>query len=138
MNRLTAILLLTLTLASCGNNGYGVTTSSPVAPVLSVTAISPNLGSTGGASLMTITGVGFKPGMSVTFDGIKVIGTFDSRDINFTILRLETPAHAAGPVDVVVTTNQLNSFGPSARVAAGTPTFHPTSLISTETGRLFL
>ena len=58
---------------------------------------------------------GFMPGMTAMFDGIKVTGRFDSRDTSFTTFLSETPAHAAGTVDLTVT----NPDGQSHRVAGG-------------------
>ena len=49
------------------------------------------------------------------FDGIRVAGRFDSRDRSFSTFYTETPAHAAGTVDLVVT----NPDGRSARVTSG-------------------
>ena len=53
--------------------------------------------------------------MTAMFDGIKVTGRFDSRDTSFTTFLSETPAHAAGTVDLTVT----NPDGQSHRVAGG-------------------
>jgi len=51
---------------------------------------------------MTITSVGFNPGTIVRFGATSVSGRFDSRDIRYTKMFLETPAHAAGPVDLII------------------------------------
>ena len=51
--------------------------------------------------------------MFATFDGIRVTGYFDSRDLAFTTFYTEAPAHAVGAVDVVVT----NPDGQSQRLA---------------------
>jgi hypothetical protein len=53
--------------------------------------------------------------MIATFDGIKVTGRFDSRDTSFTTFYSETPTHAVGTVDLVVS----NPDGQSHRVEAG-------------------
>src|SRR5712671_5205173 len=75
----------------------------PVAPPPpSVTSISPTVGSTGGATWVTIAGVGL--GSAVAFGGTTVTGTFDGRYPG-ALMFLATPAHAAGIVDVVVTAN---------------------------------
>jgi hypothetical protein len=71
-----------------------------VVPPVSVTAVSPNTGSTGGNTPVTITGTGFQSGATVTLDGTA------SRNVyvqNSTTIHFSTPAHAAGTVDVVVT-----------------------------------
>jgi IPT/TIG domain len=68
-------------------------------PQLSVTAVSPNVGSTGGGTLVKISGTGFQPGATVSVDGTTVRVYVE----NSTTIRLSTSAHAAGTVDVVVT-----------------------------------
>jgi hypothetical protein len=55
------------------------------------------------------------PGMVAMFDGIKVGGRYDSRDTSFSTFYTETPAHAPGIVDLVVT----NPDGQSHRLAGG-------------------
>jgi len=64
---------------------------------------------------MRIIGTGFQRGAVAIFDGTSVTGRFDSRDVALTTMYLETPAHAAGAVDVVVT----NPDGASTRVVGG-------------------
>ena len=63
----------------------------------SVTSLSPNIGSTGGATGVKIDGA--RLGTTVTFDGILVQGRFFSGNPT---MYLSTPAHTAGTVDVVV------------------------------------
>jgi hypothetical protein len=70
---------------------------------LAVTEISPAVGSTGGSSQLKIVGTGFRNGVTVSFDGVVVSTFFDSRDLFFTNMLLESPAHTAGTVDVTVT-----------------------------------
>ena len=74
------------------------TPSMPSAPP-SLAAISPNLGSTGGATPAQITGIGFQPGATVTNGGAMVPGRRDARDPAGTVIYLDVPAHAAGAVD---------------------------------------
>ena len=74
--------------------------NAPAAPP-SITNISPDAGSTGGYTPMTITGTGFQPGATVTLGGSTLQGRFD-RGSSAT-LQLRTPAHAAGTVDLLVT-----------------------------------
>jgi len=84
----------------------------PVAPSPpSVTSISPTVGSTGGATWVTITGVGL--GSTVAFGGTTVTGTFDGRYPG-ALMFLATPAHAAGIVDVVLTANGRSVTMPNA------------------------
>ena len=66
-----------------------------------VTGISPTSGPVAGATPVTITGTGFTPNSSVKF------GTAPASSVtwvNATQITAVSPAHAAGPVDVTVTT----------------------------------
>ncbi len=89
------------------------TPSSHAAP--DVTDVLPSVGSAGGGAIIEIVGTGFMPGMVAMFDGIKGTAEFDSPATSSTTFYTETPAHAVGTVDVVVT----NPDGQSHRVAAG-------------------
>ncbi len=87
----------------------------PVAPrpAPAITGISPSTGSTGGDTTIAITGTGFY-GATVTLDGItQRAARFHPQDPNTAYL--ETSAHAAGSVDVVVT----NLAGQISRLTAG-------------------
>lgn len=119
-----ALLLLAQGLAGCGASpsapspvpqsaSVAVPQPGPVAPEPVVTSVSPNTGSTGGDSWITITGTGFQRGATVTLDGIPQPAGFDHRYP--TTLYLKTLAHAAGTVDVVVT----NLGGQPGRLTAG-------------------
>jgi hypothetical protein len=66
-----------------------------------VTTVSPNKGTVNGAQSVTITGTYFTDASSVTFDGISA-ASFNVD--NPTQITASTPAHAAGAVDVAVTT----------------------------------
>lgn len=95
-----------LTLGCDGKSPSGPTRpTTPAAAVAppSITAVSPNTGSTGGDTRMQVTGTGFQSGATVTFSGTTVQGRFDTRDRNGTRMYLDTPANAVGTVDVVVT-----------------------------------
>jgi hypothetical protein len=75
--------------------------------------MSPNVGSTIGDTPVVIIGTGLESGLTVTFGGVPAAVRFDSRyrDMIF----LQTPPHAAGTVDVVVT----NIGGLTGRVDGG-------------------
>ena len=75
------------------------TPAATVLPAPSVTSLSGAIGSTGGATAVTI--VGSALATSVAFGGVTVEGTFDGRYPGAQ-LYVYTPAHAAGIVDVVV------------------------------------
>ncbi len=66
---------------------------------LTLATVMPASGPLRGGTRVTLTGTGFQPSVSVTFDGMP--GTalaYASK----TLLTVTTPAHAAGPVDVTV------------------------------------
>jgi acid phosphatase len=77
-------------------NGY--TYSGTPAPT--VTTVSPTSGPTAGGTQITITGTGFAAGATVTVGGTAATGVIVN---NATTISANTPAHAAGTVDVVVT-----------------------------------
>jgi cytochrome c peroxidase len=64
-----------------------------------IVSISPNSGNTGGGTSVFISGAGFAPGATLTFDGIPATNISSSE----TSISGTTPAHAAGSVNVVVT-----------------------------------
>lgn len=101
MSNAVVLLVLALDLAGCGSSSMPVvsTVAPTVASPPTVTSISPNIGSTGGAARLTITGANL--GTAVTFGGATVQGRFDSRYPG-AAMYVFTPAHAAGTVDVVV------------------------------------
>ena len=92
-----------------------VAVSATTAP-LSVTAISPSTGSTGGGTTVRITGTGFQPRATVTFGGESGTAYVE----NSSVISVTSPARAAGAVDVVVT-------NPDSQVAklAGAYTYAP-------------
>lgn len=73
---------------------------TPVAVPVTATAIDPAVGPTSGGQTVTITGTGFTPQTSVTFDGVAATGVTASEDGSE--VTAITPAHAAGPVTVAV------------------------------------
>jgi glucose/arabinose dehydrogenase len=85
--------------------------ASPVAPTLA--SIEPASGSSRGGEVVILTGANFSPGAAVTFGGVPGtdVAVLDSIA---TRIRVVTPAHAAGVVDVVVT----NPDGRSASLPA--------------------
>jgi hypothetical protein len=70
------------------------------ADALAITAVSPAEGPVTGGTIVTITGTSFRSSASVSFDGVAAAAvTF----VSSTELQATTPAHVAGPVDIVVT-----------------------------------
>jgi hypothetical protein len=90
-----------IALAACdGRSPSGPTPPPPVAPsALTVTAISPSTGSTARPTPIMISGTGFLAGATVTVD----VMALSVKIVNGTTITAIAPAHAAGPVDVVVT-----------------------------------
>ena len=68
---------------------------------LSLQSVSPSSGSTSGGTLVTVTGTGFEPDMTLLFDGTIVPFEF----VSSTTVRTVTAAHVAGPVAVSVQTS---------------------------------
>ncbi len=122
--RLTLVSALVLALA-CSEAGKEPTAPAqppaavpPAGPPPSVVAISPSMGSTGGATRAMITGTGLKEGAVVQLGNAYARGRVARGDPQGTILYFEVPPHAAGTVDVVVT----NPSG-AADTLAGAYTF---------------
>ncbi len=75
-------------------------------PAPTVTSISPNTGSTGGGTFVTITGTNFQTGATVRIGGSPASSV---NVVNSTSINAVTPAHSAGAVDVVVTNPDTQS-----------------------------
>jgi hypothetical protein len=103
---LGATIALALSVACDGGStaapGPVTTPSDPVpfdqlAP--RVSSISPATGRTNGSTRVLISGMGFKPGATVTLDGAAT----DVQVVSSETILASTPPHAVGTVDVVVT-----------------------------------
>lgn len=70
-------------------------------PAPTLTSVSPNAGTSLGGASVTLTGTNFTDASSVTFDGLNATNL---TVLNATTVTVDTPAHAAGTVDVVITT----------------------------------
>ena len=101
--------------------------SSPI-----VSAVIPNTGSSAGGTSVTINGTNFFNPSTVTFGGVPATNVVV---VNADQITATTPAHAAGPVDVVVTDGGVclgisgtlpNGFTYTAGTAV--PTFSPFAL----------
>ncbi len=86
------------------NNAFTYTGGGNPAPT--VTAISPNSGSTAGGTPVTITGTGFLAGATVSLGGTAATGV---TVVNSTSITATTAAHSAGTVSVVVTNTDAQS-----------------------------
>jgi hypothetical protein len=85
----------------------------PPAEAPTVSSLSPTLGVSWGGTPVTITGTGFQPGATVTFDGMPPL--YNPLVQGSTSIHAVTAGHAAATVDVVVT----NPDGQSVRLAGG-------------------
>jgi hypothetical protein len=90
--------------------------TSTAAPAPAVTGVSPNTGSTGGGTVVTITGSGFTGATAVNFGTTAANGFVVNSD---TSIIATAPSQAAGTVDIMVTTYS----GTSATSAADQFTF---------------
>jgi hypothetical protein len=86
-----------------------------------VIELSPNIGSTAGGTPMVITGPGDYDAKTVRFDGI-VTPVGSQSDYGYTYFELLTPAHAAGPVEVIVT-DEYDQAGSAVFTYASPDTF---------------
>jgi len=103
------------------------TTVSSTAPT--ITSVSPTTGSTAGGTSVTITGTNLNGATSVTFGGTpNATGAMTVN--NATLITVTAPAHAAGTVDITVT----SPAGTSAICAADKFTYGGEPTVSTEMG----
>ncbi len=99
--RLFAAALLAASAAAGCSEKREKQASIPPPPVLRITSVSPTQGTTAGGTLVTIAGTNFKTSnTAVAFGG--TAGT-SVTVLSATQLTVVTPAHAAGPADVVLT-----------------------------------
>ena len=95
---------------------YGTSPTSTSAtyaydPVPSITALSPQTGPRAGGTVVTLTGTGLTRASAVRFGAATATNLVR---VSPTTLRVTTPAHATGPVDVAVTTPGGTSAATSA------------------------
>jgi hypothetical protein len=101
-----------------------------VVPTPAISAVSPTSGSTAGGTPVTITGSGFIAGATVSIGGAAATSVIV---VSATSITAVTGAHAAGPVDVAVTTaggtaTSTGSFTyvvPAPTITAVSPTSGP-------------
>ncbi|MEO5974866.1 MAG: IPT/TIG domain-containing protein [Ilumatobacteraceae bacterium] len=102
-----------------------------------ITGISPATGTTGGGTTVTITGTNLTGTSGVTFGGTAGTPIVNSSATSITVV---TPAHAAGAVDVVLTTPIGGSATSTGGFTFGTPpsatTVTPATSIGTTTATL--
>jgi IPT/TIG domain len=129
MNRRAFAIVLALLLSGVGigcNDSHSPVPTGPSAtpvgpsspppassPALSITAVFPSMGVVTGGTQVEIVGAGLAVHTLVAFDGVRVpVRGWAPTGERLSVL---TPAHAAGPVDVIVT----NPNGQSSRLSAG-------------------
>ena len=76
------------------------------APIPGVTSVTPNAGPESGGTQVSISGSNFSAGSTVKFGGVAATNV---NVLNANLITATTPVHAAGTVDVVVTTVDLQS-----------------------------
>ena len=103
------VIVTTPIAASANTTADNFTFTAPGAPV--VTAVTPSGGPIGGGTAITITGSNFTGATGVTVGGTAATSVVV---VNANQITAVTPAHAAGTVDVLVTT----PLGTSANTAA--------------------
>lgn len=87
--------------------GRLIATEEPASSsAISITSISPIAGTINGGTSVTITGNGFQTGATVTFGGMQATNVMV---VNSTSITANTPPHAAGAVNVVVTASGQSS-----------------------------
>ncbi|KAK7468036.1 hypothetical protein BaRGS_00036740, partial [Batillaria attramentaria] len=91
------------------DNSHAVTSEATIA------SIAPLEGSTNGGTVVTITGHGFKPTSVVTIDGVTCNVTSETA----TVITCVTSAHAAGAVDLIVTSNGVTYPSQTFTYSAG-------------------
>jgi len=111
---------VTVTVTVNGQSGSLASGFTYVAPP-TVTSVSPNSGSTGGGTPVTITGTNFASGATVTFGSNAATNV---TVVNSTTITATTPAGSVGAVTVTVTVNGqsgslTNGFTYNAAVAIG-------------------
>jgi IPT/TIG domain-containing protein len=95
-------------LIACGGSSSN---STPVQSAPTLTSVAPTTGATAGGTAITLTGANFATGATVTVGGASATAVAVN---GATSITATTPAHAAGPVAVVVT----NPDGGSAALAS--------------------
>ena len=94
------------------------------APAPTITSVSPVSGNTAGGDIVTIIGTNFTGATGVTFGG--VAGT-DLTVVSESKITVKAPAHAAGAVNVVVTTSGGDSNAGTYTYELATPTIAVTT-----------
>lgn len=92
--------------ASLGTPWTGTIATPPATPAVSFSAVSPTSGTTSGGTTITLTGDNFTRGTRVFLGGVEATGVSLSSEQSLTA---QTPAKAAGAVDVLVQTESTSA-----------------------------
>jgi hypothetical protein len=92
-------------------SGFTYVAPAPPPPPMQIERVEPLVGSTSGGTLLAIFGPSLQRGATVSIDGKVVPAELG----DFSALYIDTPAHAPGPVDIVVT----NPDGQTSRLTGG-------------------
>ena len=109
--RLGAVWVLAAVLACARCDSPTSPPPPPPPAALKVSSVVPNTGSPSLATPITIVGTGFQSGAKLTLDGAPT----DVKFVSSLSLIATAPAHAEGPIDIVVT----NPTGESNKLVAG-------------------
>lgn len=93
-----------------GSNTNAVTAAIQIDAGITLSGVSPSLGAASGGTGVTLTGVGLTGATGVTFGGTAATSV---NVVNSTTVTAVTPAHAAGAVDVVITTSSGSATAPN-------------------------
>ena len=91
-------------------------------PILSIASVSPASGPAVGGATVTLTGVGFTAGSTVTFGGVAAPNVDVVSGTEITVV---VPPHAGGTVDVVVTPSAGCDCDPAAATLVASYTYAP-------------
>jgi hypothetical protein len=107
----SAVIGHALLLLSCGGGGGNPNPITPTPVLPSVSAVSPNAGTTLGGTVITVTGANFAAGAAVTVGGAPATNVVVS---SATTLTATTAARAAGSVEVTVSVDGRSGTLPAA------------------------
>ncbi len=148
-NPCTSVVVVNSTSITCNNASHAaatvdvtVTNTDTQASTLSssyayqaaptVTSVSPSAGSTGGSTLITITGTGFVTGATATVGGNNCTGPSVT---NSTTMTCTTASHSAATVDVIVSNlDGQSGTGVGAYIFRPAPTVTAVSPLAGNTG----
>jgi hypothetical protein len=100
-------------------------TGTPFSPV--TVGVNPAVGSAAGGQIVTLSGSGFSGGATVSFGGSAATGV---TVINSNLITCTVPAHAAGAVDVAVTSSGTGTLRSGYTYTGGAAPAAPTGVVA--------